>query len=129
MTMIKKYLAPLCIAATFASCQQVIDGKLTAMANVVNKSCPMQVDKETRLDNVMAMPGKTVQYNYTLVNYKVADIDTNKLKGALMPGMVQTLKTAPDLKYMRDNKVKMAYYYKDMTGAYIMRIVLTPGES
>lgn len=120
----KKLLPALLIVATMASCQQVIDAKLTAVANEFNKNCPMLVDKETRLDNLMAMPGKTLQYNYTLVNYNKADIDTVKLKEAIMPGMVQMMKTSPELKYMRDNNVKMKYYYKDKTGAYLMTIQL-----
>ncbi len=122
----KKYIAGIILLTTFASCDKVIDAKLTATANELNKTCPIMVDKETRLDNLMALPGKILQYNYTLVNYARTDIDTVKLKGAIMPGMIQGMKTMPDLKYMRDNKVTMSYQYKDKNGAYLMRIVLKP---
>ena len=121
----KQYVCYIVLLIGFAACKSNIDGKLTAAANEVNKSCPMMVDKETRLDNAMALPGKTFQYRYTLINYAKNQIDTSALKTSITPGMIEGLKTMPELKFYRDNKVTMEYSYKDKNGAYLMKIVLT----
>ena len=86
------------------------------------------VDKETRLDNAIALPGKTFQYRYTLINLLKSDLDTNFAKQTLRPTMVQSLTTMPELKDFRDNKVIMEYSYSDKTGAYIMKITIKPEE-
>lgn len=44
-----------------------IDSQLVAIASEMNKSCPMNVDEFTTLKNVVALPNKTLQYNYVLV--------------------------------------------------------------
>ena len=44
------------------------DKQMMKTASEINKSCPIMVDAETRLDNTVALPNKTIQYNYTLVN-------------------------------------------------------------
>ena len=43
----------------------VVLGKLS---DEINKTCPKMIDKETRLDNSVALSNRTIQYNYTLLN-------------------------------------------------------------
>jgi len=44
------------------------DKVMMKAASELNKTCPIMVDKETRLDNAVSLPGQIFQYNYTLVN-------------------------------------------------------------
>lgn len=123
----KNYVYALLVVG-FASCNQATDIKLQATASALNKQCPMMVDKETRLDNAVALPGNTFQYRYTLVNMTKDQLDTNIAKQTLRPNMVQSLSTMPELKDFRDNKVVMEYNYSDKTGAYMMKITIKPEE-
>ena len=99
---------------------------LQLIANEMNKSCPMMVDEETRLDKV-TLPSKTVfQYNYTLINYEKTEIDTVKIKSNLEQNIIQLIKTNPQMEYQRQNNVTMNYIYNDKNGDYLMSIIITP---
>ena len=99
---------------------------LQLIANEMNKSCPMMVDEETRLDKV-TLPSKTVfQYNYTLINYEKTEIDTVKIKSNLEQNIIRLTKTNPQMQYQRENNVTMNYIYNDKNGDYLMSIIITP---
>ena len=84
------------------------------------------VDKETRLDNVISAPGNVIVYNYTLVNFEKGAVDTTALKNYIGPIATNNIKTNPSMKYMRDNKVTMSYYYKDKNGSYLFNFKVVP---
>lgn len=95
-------------------------------ASQINQSCPIMVDQETRLDNAVAMPGKIFQYNYTLVNLAKDSINISGLESYIKPMILNNVKTNPDMKSFRDNKITMTYTYKDKYGVFITRIDITP---
>jgi hypothetical protein len=103
-----------------------IDKVLTETANQVNKSCPVIIDKETRLDGVLALPDHIFQYNYTLVNKGKSEVNADTLKAYLEPRIVNNTKTNPDLKGFRDNKTTLVYNYSDKNGVFIFKITVTP---
>ncbi len=105
-----------------------IDRSLMLTANELNKNCPIMVDSETRLDNVISLPGKIIQYNYCIINFVKSDIDTLQLKTALEPNITNLLKTNPQTKQLRDNDVIFNYLYKDKNNEYICQISVTPEE-
>ena len=113
----------------FATIENVINtakNPLQLIANEMNKSCPMMVDEETRLDKV-TLPSKTVfQYNYTLINYEKTEIDTVKIKSNLEQNIIRLIKTNPQMQYQRENNVTMNYIYNDKNGDYLMSIIITP---
>jgi hypothetical protein len=84
------------------------------------------VDQDTRLDNAVALPGNVFQYNYTLVNLEKSEVNIDTVKKYIEPGIINNVKTSPDLKAYRDNKVTMAYYYKDKNGVFVLKISVTP---
>lgn len=102
------------------------DKALMQAASELNKTCPIMVDAETRLDNALALPNNHFQYNYTLVNLSIEELDTVQIHGSIDAQIINNVKTNPDLKIYRDNKVTMAYYYKDKNGKYVMRLNVTP---
>ena len=105
-----------------------IDKELMEIASEFNKSCPVMLDAETRLDNMTAMPNKTFQYNYSLINFDKEDIDTLYLKNFLEPNIVNNARTNPQMKELRDKKVTLQYYYKDRNGAYLFMISVKPKQ-
>jgi hypothetical protein len=98
------------------------DKQLAAAASEINKTCPMMVDEETRLDNAMAMPGNEIVYNYTLTNTIKEDVDVDKLREILTPHILNVIKTSPDLKVFRDNDTKMSYEYKDKNSMHLLKL-------
>lgn len=118
--------------ATFILVQQLFfkaptyDEAMMQAASDINKSCPIMVDQETRLDNVVALPGNVFQYNYTLVNMEKAAIDIAALESQLKPILINNVKTNPDVKINRDHKTTMGYTYKDMNGEFLFKIMVTP---
>jgi len=102
------------------------DKTMMQAASQINQSCPIMVDQETRLDNAVAMPGKIFQYNYTLVNLAKDSINISGLESYIKPMILNNVKTNPDMKSFRDNKITMTYTYKDKDGVFITRIEITP---
>ena|SRR5688572_23902767 len=104
------------------------DKAMMEAASELNKSCPLMVDQDTRLDNAAAMPGNVFQYNYTLVNYDQSEIVPDTLKKYLEPGIINTIRTNPDMKIYRDNNVTIAYQYKDKNGVFLLKILVKPDQ-
>lgn len=103
-----------------------IDETLAVVASEINKNCPMYIDQELRMDNTMAMPNKTLQYNYTIVNYALEELNMEVVESMLFTGILENIQTNPDLKEMREAKVTFNYYYKDKNGVYVTKYVVTP---
>jgi hypothetical protein len=106
----------------------LFDKALLETANEINKSCPIMVDNETRLDNTMALPEKVFQYNYTLINTTKDLIDIDELQSAIEPNIKNFVRTNPDMKQMRDNNTTLKYFYKDMNGEHLLTIWVKPED-
>ncbi|WP_461637436.1 hypothetical protein [Labilibaculum euxinus] len=104
------------------------DKVLMEMAGELNKSCPIMVDNATRLDNAVALPDNVFQYNYTLIGMNKDSVNIEELKSYLKPTIINSVKTNPDMQGMRDNKVKVNYYYKDKSGVYLFTISVKPEQ-
>jgi hypothetical protein len=116
------------IVMTFSltQCKPSLDSLLKQAASEANKSCPVNIDKDTRLDNVSSLPDKQFQYSYTLVNYVKDSVNADELQKAIQPGILNQVKTNPDLKIFRDNKVTMIYSYSDKNKVFITKVNITP---
>jgi hypothetical protein len=104
------------------------DKALMETASEINKSCPIMVDNETRLDNTIALPEKVFQYNYTLINIAKESVDTEEMKSYLEPNIQNFVKTNPDMQTMRENNTTLKYYYKDMNGLHLFTIEIKPED-
>ena len=103
-----------------------IDKQLSEIASEMNKTCPMNVDENTTLKNVVALPNKTVQYNYILVGITKAEVKIDTVKKYVFPGILQNVKTNPGMKLFRDNKVTLNYYYSDKNGEFVTEYIVKP---
>lgn len=103
-----------------------IDKQLTETANEINKSCPMRVDQYTTLKNAVALPGKTIQYNYILEGITKAEIKLDTVKKYVFPGVLENVKSNPQMKSFRDNKVTLNYHYTDKNGDFITEYIVKP---
>ena len=103
-----------------------IDKQLQQEAREKNRTCPQNVDQETRLDNTAAMPGNIFQYNYTLIRRMKDSIQIKDLRAYLEPSILKNIRTNPDLRYQRDNNVIFNFNYKDKLGVFVLKISITP---
>jgi zinc-ribbon domain len=135
---VKKSRRPVTVAAiigfalSYFAVQQIFfrppsfDKAMMTVASELNKTCPFMVDKETRLDNAVALPNNIFQYNYTLINIDKSQIDEATVKNAMTPGLINNVKTNPELRIYREHKTTLAYNYRDKNGSFILKISVTP---
>jgi len=105
-----------------------LDRAMMEMASEINKSCPVMIDADTRLDNTVALPDNIFQYHYTLVNVEKATADTSGMKNYLDESITNQVRTNPQMKFQRDHRTTMNYYYKDKDGLFLFLISVTPEE-
>jgi hypothetical protein len=103
-----------------------IDKALMQTASELNKTCPIMVDKYTRLDNAVALPDKTFQYNYTILGTDALKINLDTLKNRIEPGIINNVKTNPEMKSFRDDKVTLVYNYYYKEHVFAFKIPVTP---
>jgi len=102
------------------------DDNLKEIALELNKTCPKMIDKETRLDNALAIKGNIFQYNYTLLNILKDSMDIELYKASVEPSIVNNVITNPDLETFRKNKITLIYNFKDEQNNHITRIIVGP---
>ena len=107
---------------------EIVSNKALEVVEKFNKKCPMMIDSETRIDGIEVKKPNTILYKYTLMHVSVENVDTALFEAALRPGIVNTLKTNPDLKEMRDLKANFEYYYKDRENKFIYSFLITPDD-
>lgn len=98
------------------------------VATEINKTCPIMLDSETRLDNTIALPDNVFQYNYTLINMEKRNVDTTNMKNYLVPRITNFVKTNPQMNFQREHKTTVNYYYNDKYGVYLFLISITPDK-
>jgi hypothetical protein len=104
------------------------DKVMMQVASEINKTCPVMIDAETRLDNTIALPENIFVYNYTLINAEKATMDTLTIKNLMEPNIVNFVRTNPDMKITRDYKSTIKYLYKDKNGEYLFAVSVTPDQ-
>ena len=105
-----------------------LDKVMMKTASEINETCPIMIDRETRLDNTIVLPSNVFQYNYTLINLEKETVDIDLLKNSLEPNITNFVRTNPGMKIQRENKVTINYYYKDKDGNYLFTISVTPNQ-
>lgn len=79
---------------------------------------PIMVDTETRLDNVKVTKSM-FQYQYTLVNYALEELDAVATRSAFIPIVKNQACSLPDLKPLVDNGATISFYYRGKNGKEI----------
>lgn len=104
------------------------DKVMMKAASELNKTCPIMVDQSTRLDNAFASLENAFQYNYTLVDLTKAEVNPDTVRKYIEPGLINNVKTNPDLKIFRDNKTTVIYNYRDKNGEFVVKFSVTPEQ-
>jgi hypothetical protein len=57
-----------------------------------------------------------------VIKYFKKEVDVNQLKANLNSHLLNGIKTNPNLKFFRDNKVTMIYAYRDKVGVFLFSL-------
>ena len=115
------------ITKVFNTSDENIQAQLLKMTNGINKRCPFMMDSETRLDKTGTYRN-SIYYYCTLINYSIGEVDVKYLIYKVKPALLNRIKTNPDMKFMRDNKVTFIYNYRDKSGIHIVSFKFTPQD-
>lgn len=107
-----------------------IDDRIEATASQLAKSLPVRVDSITVLQKIVAAPGRTLRYEYTVTS---SDPQTRAslvggLRGSLGQRLVHELCTNASMKALRDGGATFVYSYATNDGARLGEIVIPSDE-
>lgn len=97
---------------------------LVEFASETNKSLPTMIDRDTRLDTVLAFNNR-LEYMYTLVNLEVSTEIENAILNNLVPTVTNFLCTSDSTRPMLENNIPLSYNYRDMHGRQITDFEVT----
>lgn len=112
----------------FTNREPSFDDQLMDVAKEINKHCPFPVDSNMQLDNVIAMPGKILVYNYTVTGFPTEGINLAYLKQYIHDYSINNTKTNPDMQYIRDKDVTFIHALKAPDGTFILKDTVAPKE-
>lgn len=107
---------------------QKIEGVLRQMTDQLNTKMPMSVDRDTRLDNILAGPGARFTYNYTIVSAPFRDIDRQHFMNYLQIHIKAGVCSNPDMQIFFKNKVVVGYSYRASDGLFIAKLDISPKD-
>jgi hypothetical protein len=96
-----------------------VNQNLYAVAKEINKKCPMPTDENTRMDSASVYNEFMITYHYTVHTVSNKEVDLKTFKTSMETAMSEKYKTDPQLAIYRDNKIAIAYDYKDKAGDFL----------
>ena len=109
-----------------AQSDEEIQSMLFKVSQKINESLPMTVDADTRMDSMISLSNRTIQYNYTLVNTEKEYFDKNIIDKVFYPTLLNDVKTNPGLKPFRDINITLVYNYRDKNGKFLLKYTFPP---
>ncbi len=116
------------IVSMFQRSDSTVDQALVEIAKKHNATLPVQIDSETRLDRIMAEPGKRLTYFYTLFNVPRRDTDAAKFISTMKPLLINDYRTSPQMAGLRKEQVELHYCYRDRNGNIFAEFVVSPKD-
>jgi hypothetical protein len=101
------------------------DRQLQLLSAEINKSTPLFVDENTRLDRTETKRGEIFLYHYTLVNMEKGKFEEEELREFLRVQIKDNIKNNPDLQFFRKYGKAMTYTYKDKNNTHLFNLTFT----
>ena len=122
----KKLLSILFCLTLILGCnsKSKLEEAMIASVNEINKSCPMFVDEQTRLDYSEIDENGFFHYIYTFPTISKSDIDISSFYIKQRDLLNEQYYTNSDLTMFKENKVILKYTYFDMYENQIISIVI-----
>lgn len=99
---------------------------LAETARDIGRDLPRQVDPETRLDSVVAGPGRRLSYVYTLVNKPGREVNVEGFNATMQPLLRSSICGKAGMQWLIRNGVTLAYNYKGSDGKFVSMIEILP---
>lgn len=112
----------------FKTEKKTFDDHLEMISEEINKTCPIVMDKETRLDKTSTVGGNIFQYHYTLTNLEKGRFDEADLKAYLNESILNSIRESEDLQYFKDRGTTLVYYYSDRYQQELFTLTFTKEE-
>ena len=109
-----------------SSCSKgaAVDKIIEKEVEAANKSCPVAMDSETRLDSVTHPAKSTIGYYYTLINLEKDSLTFGP--EMLENNLVEAIIATPQVKILRELDTIFKYVYFDKNGDVAFEINVTP---
>ncbi|MCX6963563.1 MAG: hypothetical protein NTZ08_14130 [Verrucomicrobia bacterium] len=101
--------------------QKEIENLLIENSKKLNKSLPVMIDSQTRLDTTFAA-GMVMHYKCTLININSDQVDADLFHTELKSQLIKSLKAEKSAMFLVNNGVFIVYYYFDKNGVLITSI-------
>jgi hypothetical protein len=105
-----------------------VDQALVLTSETMNRTLPVQIDSETRLDATSAGPGNRMTFFYTLVNFSPDNLDRAKFVEMLRRQIINGYKTSPDMASFRSKQVELQCTYRFKDGSPVATIGVSPKD-
>ncbi|MDY0194308.1 MAG: hypothetical protein RBR93_12410 [Aliarcobacter butzleri] len=101
----------------FFSIQSYID---TSAINI-SKTLPQDIDKETRIDSVSALPNK-LKFDFTMKNLAKADINQEYLHTKFVNNLVSKFCKSQQYEVILNNNASVVFHYNDQNGLNLINV-------
>lgn len=105
-----------------------VDNVLIKVSAQMNKTLPVAVDNDTRLDSVSAVPGQHFIYHYTLVALNGNDVNADSFHDLVRPQLKSRLCDSSEMQKFLRNGVTISYLYKGKDGQPIGSAKFAPSD-
>ncbi|MFM2310871.1 MAG: hypothetical protein RLZZ04_147 [Cyanobacteriota bacterium] len=101
---------------------------LQTTAKMMNSSLPLMVDENVRWDSSSAGPGKTLSYNYTLINTSAKDVYRSMFVSNIRKTITHDICEVPVSQIFSDNDVTLNFNYYDRSHNLITKVEVDPKD-
>jgi hypothetical protein len=105
-----------------------LDHTLLRVAAELNKSTPVAVDKDTRLDRISVEPGNHLTYHYTLIRVSSNRASSDAFRRVAQPQLKTRVCESPEMQRFLKSGVTIAHRYRGSDGGVIGNSEVKPAE-
>lgn len=91
-----------------------------------NSLCPITVDEFVRIDSFSMPKSKFFMQHATAINMVKEEANLDTIKKYIEPGLLENVRTNPQLKPARSSKITFIYSFNDINGDVFYEYVVTP---
>lgn len=126
-----KLLFIVCISAiTLYSCskEKKTDAQLKEIAKSASANCPVKLTDDTRLDTVIAEPGRNLVYKYTITLLDSAAFNKHEFETERKGFIITSIQTSEEMKFLRTMDVNFNYEFYDTAHKLISKLRIEPKD-
>ncbi len=110
----------------YSSNRSVSDDALIQAIELMNRSCPREIDSHTRIDSVTYHPGKIFAEYFTFIDLDKSAFDYEKVKDKIEEKLIEQIKTSSAFAMFKNNNYNFAFIYYDKSGELLFNLIITP---